>query len=112
MHFPTCESPGNVPDGFVEHALEIALSEGRAFQILLSLDFPADLKSFFVLYRSGTHLPHALLGGFIVAKIELGANEDDGYSGRVVLNLGRPLIDRISAFVRTEASSRVFIPWP
>jgi hypothetical protein len=59
------------PDGFIKHALEIALGQGRALEILLCLDFPADCQRFLILYGLGPHLPHALLGCLIISQIQL-----------------------------------------
>jgi len=82
---------GYEPDGFVKHALQIALCESRALEVLLSPDFLAHLKGLFVLNRGSSHLAHALLGCFIIAQIELGANENDGNARSMMLNFRGPL---------------------
>jgi hypothetical protein len=56
------------------------------------LDFSADSQAFFVGDWCGAHLAHAFFGGFVIAKIELGTDEDDGNSWSVMFYLGCPLI--------------------
>jgi hypothetical protein len=82
---------GVLPDRLVEHALQISLCQSGAFQVLLGLDLLGNHDSLLVLYRRHLLLPQALLGPFVVPQIELGADEDDGYTGRVVVNLWVPL---------------------
>lgn len=81
----------HIPDGLVEHTLEVALGQGGALQVLVGLDLLGAEKGLVV-----RHGIHALLAqGFesrgVFPEIELRSDEDDGDVGRVVIDLGVPL---------------------
>ena len=79
------------PDGLVEDTLEVALCEGRALHVLDCLDLLGNADGLLILNGCHLLLSQALLGALVVAKIELGSDQDDGNSRCVVLNLGVPL---------------------
>jgi len=81
----------HIPDGLVKDTLEVALCEGRALHVLDCLDLLGDADSLLVLDGCHLLLSQALLGALVIAKIELGSDQDDGNTGCVVLNLGVPL---------------------
>lgn len=81
----------NVPDCLVKNALQISLCQRRAFQVFLGLDFLRNHDGLLILYGSHLLLPEAFLGGFIVPQIELGTDKNDGYAGRMVIDLRVPL---------------------
>jgi hypothetical protein len=80
-----------VPDGFIEHALQVSLRQGRTFEVLLGLDLPAARQALFVLHGRRAHLSHALLGCLVIPQIQLGADKDDGDAGGVVFDFRCPL---------------------
>jgi hypothetical protein len=84
----------DVPDSFVKDTFEVPLGQCRALEVLLRLDFPADLKRLLVLDGLSAHLSHALLGSFVISQIQLGTDEDDRNARSVVFNLGCPLYAR------------------
>lgn len=81
----------NLPDGFIENALEVSLGESRTFEILVGFNFLGANQR--LLVRHGLHalLAKTLEGFGVLTKIELGADEDDGDVGRMMVNLGVPL---------------------
>lgn len=79
------------PDGFVKDTLEVALCEGRALHVFDGLDLLGDTDSLLVLDGCHLLLSQSLLGAFVIAKVKLGANQDDGDAGCVVLDFGVPL---------------------
>ena len=79
------------PDGLVEDALQVALCERRALEVLLRLDLLGDHDGLLVLDGRHLLLTERLLGALVIAEIELCADEDNGYTGRVVVNLRVPL---------------------
>ena len=85
------DATANIPDGLVEDALEVALGEGRALEVLVGLDLLGAEQGLVV-----GHGLHALLAQGVervrvFAEIELRSDEDDGDVGRVVVDLGVPL---------------------
>lgn len=81
-----------LPDRLVENALQIPLCQRGALQVLLGLDLLCDHDGLLVLYGRHLLLPEALLGRLVVPQIELSADEDDGYTGRVMVDLRVPLV--------------------
>jgi hypothetical protein len=81
----------NSLDRLVEYALEISLRQGGALEVLDGLDLFGDLDCLLILYGLHLALAQLLLDLWVVAQVELGADEDDGDAGRVVLDLGVPL---------------------
>lgn len=79
------------PDSLVKDALEVALSEGRALEILVCSDFAGAHQS--LLIGDGFHplLPQRVERRSVLSEIELGAHQDDGDVGSVVVDLGVPL---------------------
>ena len=81
----------DVPNRLVENALEVALRERRAFQVLLCLDLLGDHDSLLILNGRHFLLPQRLLGAFVVPQVQLCANEYDGYAGRMMVDFWVPL---------------------
>lgn len=79
------------PNGLVEDALQVALCQCRALEVLLRLDFLGNHNGLLVLDGRHLLLAQRLLGGLVVSQIELGADQDDGHARCVVVNLGIPL---------------------
>lgn len=82
----------NVPNGLIENALQVALCQGRALEVLLCLDLLGDHDGLFVLDGRHLLLPQRLFDTLIVPQVQLCADEDDGNTRRVVVNLGIPLM--------------------
>lgn len=82
---------GALPDGLVKDALEVALGESRALEVLLGLDLLCDCEG--LLVGDWLHLlgPESVCGGLVLSEVELGTNQDDGYVWRVMFDLGIPL---------------------
>lgn len=80
-----------LPDRLVENALQIPLRQRGALQVLLGLDLLCDHDGLLVLYGCHFLLPQALLGRLVIPQIEFGADEDNGYTRRVVVDLRIPL---------------------
>lgn len=80
-----------LPDSFVEHALQVALRQCGALEVLMCADLLGYAQR--LLVRDGLHLPgpEGFDGGAVVAEIQLGADQDDGDVGGVVLDFGEPL---------------------
>jgi hypothetical protein len=78
-------------DRLVEHALEIPLRQGGALEVLDGLDLLGDLHCLLILYGLHLALAQLLFDLGVVAQVELGADQDDGNAGCVVLYLGVPL---------------------
>ena len=82
----------NALNSLIKNTLQIPLRQRGALQILDRADLLGDLHGLFVL--DGRHFALAqLLAHFrVVAQVELGADEDDGDAGGVVLDFGEPLL--------------------
>lgn len=80
----------HVPDGFVEYALQVPLSQGGAFQVFMGLDLPRSCQG--LLVRNWLHplLLQALDRRLVIPQVQLGPNEYDGHVRRMVLDLGEP----------------------
>jgi hypothetical protein len=61
-------------DRFIEHALQIPLSESRALEVLNGFDLFGDLYCLFVLYGLHLTLAQLLFDFGVVAQVELGAD--------------------------------------
>lgn len=79
------------PDGLVENGLEIPLGESRALKVLPRADLLGTVNTHLERYRGHALLVQAGNGIGVLAQIELGAHQDDGDTGGVMLNLGVPL---------------------
>lgn len=79
------------PNGFIKHTLQVALCQGRTFQILMCANLLGYRQGLFV--GDGLHLACAqgFRGRAIVSQIELGSHEDDGDIGGVVFDFREPL---------------------
>lgn len=79
-----------VPNGLIKHALQVALRQCRALQVLVGLDLLGHLQR--LLVRDGGHLlrTEGLVGCRVILQIELGTHQDDRHAGRVVLDLRVP----------------------
>ena len=85
------------PDGLIKNSLEIPLCEGGAFKVLDGLDLLGADERLLV-----CHGCHPLLGQApdcigVLAQIKLGADQNDGDVGCVVVNLGIPLLSQPSS---------------
>jgi hypothetical protein len=78
-------------NSLVEDILQTLLRERRALKILHRIDFLGFGHTLLEGYRSEVLLTKASNGLGILTKIELGAHEEDGGVGAVVVNLGVPL---------------------
>jgi hypothetical protein len=81
----------NAPDSFIKHTLQVPLSQGGTFQVLVCSNLLCDNQGLIVGDWLHTLLSQALEGSGILSEIELRADEDDGNRGRMVVNLGEPL---------------------
>lgn len=100
-------SKRDAPDSLVKDALEVSLRESRALEVLVSLNFLGTDEGLLVRNRLHALLSQGVEGGGVVAKIELGADEDDGNVGGVVVDLGVPLegvVSRSSAWRLAKSS--------
>ena len=79
------------PDSLVKDILQIPLCQRRTLHVFVRFDLLGDNHRLLVLYRCHLLLSQALLGRFVVSKIELCADQDDGDVGRMVLYFGVPL---------------------
>lgn len=84
----------DLPDGLVENRLEIPLGKGRALEVLPRADLLGTVDTHLERYRSHAFLVQALNGIGVLAQIELGAHQDDGDTGGVMLDLGVPLPEK------------------
>ena len=82
----------HIPDGLVEHALEVALGQGGALQVLVGLDLLGTEKGLVVRYGVHAFLAQRFERRGVFPEIELRSDEDDGDVGRVVIDLGVPLV--------------------
>ena len=98
----------DLPNCLVKYALEISLCQRGALQVFLSFDLLCDHDGLLVLYGRHLLLPEALLGRLVVPQIELGSDQDDGHTGRVVVNLWVPL-DSLSAQARWKRELRTHL---
>ena len=78
-------------DRFIKHALQIPLGQGRALKVLDRLDLLGHLHGLFVLDRGHLSLSQLFADFGVVSEIEFGADEYNGYTRRVVLDLWVPL---------------------
>lgn len=85
----------NIPNGFIKDAFEVALREGRTFEILVRSDLFGDSQCLLVRDRLHLSLPEGFCCRGIVSQIEFGTNKDDGNIGGMVLNLRVPLLERL-----------------
>ena len=82
-----------LPDSLVKDALEVPLRQGRALEVLVRLNLLGAHERLVV--RDGLHplLAQRLERVGVLPEVELGADEDDGDVGCVVVDLGVPLIE-------------------
>ena len=92
---------GTIPDCLVKYTLQVALRERRTLEVLLCLDLLCDHDGLLVLNGRHLLLSERLLGRLVVPQVEFCANEDDGYTRRVMIYLWVPL-----ASVSVRLSSR------
>lgn len=80
-----------LPDSLVKDALQVALGQGRAFEVLVCANLLGHGQS--LLVRDGLHLSGAQGFGCcaVVAQVELGADQDNGDAGCMVFDFGKPL---------------------
>lgn len=81
----------HIPDSFIEHALQVALCEGRTFQVLVRTDLLGHGQGLLVRYRLHLSCAQAICGGTIVSQVQLGTDEDDGDVGGMVFDFRIPL---------------------
>lgn len=87
----SCGGEEDVPDGLVEYALEVSLRQRRALKILVGLDLLGTEQSLVVGHGIHALGPESVQSGGVFSEIELGAYEDDGDVGRMVVDLRVPL---------------------
>lgn len=79
-------------DRLVEHALQVPLGESGTFHVLHSLDVLCYLHSLLILNWRHLTLSQLFAHFGVVSQVELGAYEDDGNAGCVVLDFRVPLV--------------------
>jgi len=82
---------GNLPNGLVKHALEVALCQGRALEVFVGLDFLRTEQGLVVGYRFHALLAKGIERGGVFSEVELGTNKDDGDIRGMMIDLGIPL---------------------
>lgn len=92
----------NSLDSLVKNAFQVPLRQGAALEVFDGPDLFGDLDGLFVLDGSHLALTQLLPHLGVVAQIELGADEDDGHAGGVMLYFGEPL-HRASVSIRYRA---------
>jgi hypothetical protein len=96
----------NIPNGFIKDAFEVALREGRTFEILVRSDLLGDGQGLLVRDRLHLSLSEGFCRRGIVPQIELGTNKNDGNIGSMVLDLWVPLLERlVEAIAKLRAHS-------
>jgi hypothetical protein len=100
----------NIPDSLIEHALQISLGEGRAFQVLVGANLLGHDQGLIIRYGLHSLGSQALQGSWVFSQIKLGADEDDGDRGRMVIDLREPL-DTHSVRDGLGDFKRVCVPW-
>ncbi len=102
----------NSPDCLVEDALEVALGQRRAFQVLLRLDFFGHHHGLLILNRRHLLLPETLTCRFVIPEIKLRADKDNRNAWGMVFNFGIPLHDAVQHMCfRADVGCHVS-PWP
>jgi len=97
LHNKTAATLGNgllvhaCSDGLVEDGLEALLSQSRALVIGHGADLLGTRVSLLDADNAETLGSQSLDHAFVAAQIGLGADQDDGHAGSVVLDLGPPL---------------------
>ena len=81
-----------IPNRLIKNTLQVPLGQRRTLKILVRLDLLSTSKRLVVGYWLHALLAERLEGCWVVAKIELGADEDDGDVWSVVLDLWEPLV--------------------
>jgi hypothetical protein len=81
----------NSPDSLIKDALQIPLGQGRALEVLVSLDLLGADQRLVVGDRLHPLLAQGLQRGGVFPQIELRADEDDGDVRCVVVDFGVPL---------------------
>lgn len=81
----------HIPDSFIEHTLQVALCEGRTFEVLVRTDLLGHGQG--LLIRYGFHLScaEAICGRSIVPQVQLGTDENDGDVGGMMFDFRIPL---------------------
>lgn len=78
-------------DGLVENTFQVPLGEGRALEVLVSLDVLGALQRLVVRYRLHSLLSEAVKRLLVFPKIELSADKYDRDVGCMVVDLWEPL---------------------
>lgn len=84
-------APHDSPNSLVEHRLQVSLRQSRALEVLDGLDLLGTVERLLVCNGSHSLLGEAANRVGIFAEIELGADQDDGNVGGMVINFGIPL---------------------
>ena len=80
-----------IPDRLVKDALEVALGQGRALEVLVCLDILGAQERLIVRHGHHVLLTQGFQRGGVVTEIKLRADEDDRHVRCVVGDLGVPL---------------------
>lgn len=93
----------DLPNSLVKDALEIPLRQSRALNVLVDnlvrlVDILDVVQHVLVSDRLHVLLGKGSAGARVVSKINFGADQDDGGSGGVVSDLGKPLFKESDAF--------------
>jgi hypothetical protein len=98
----------DIPDRLVKNALKVPLRERGALEVLLRPDLLGYHNGLFILYRRHLLLSQAFFGCLVIPQVELGADEDDGHAGRMMIDLRVPLRS-LAICIQGGASG---LPWP
>ena len=88
------------PDGFVENALQVTLSQGRALKILAGLDFLGASQRLLIRNRFHSLRAQRVKCCSVFTQIELGAHQDDRDIRGVVVDFGVPLVSQVISIYR------------
>ncbi len=89
----------DVPNRLVEHGLQASLRQGRTLDVFDGTNLLPDLVRAFPVDGFHAFRLQRLARGRIFSQIQLGADQDDGHVGCVMLNLGIPLALTVSVGV-------------
>lgn len=100
-----------LPDGLVEHTLQVPLGQGRTLQVLVSSDLLGHDQGLVVRDRLHALGSQTLQGGRVFSQVELGADEDDRDGRGMVIDLREPLNKEVSESLCMYGLTGEGIPW-
>ena len=81
----------HIPDSFIEHTLQVALCEGRTFEVLVRTDLLGHGQGLLVRYGFHLSCAKAICGRSIVSQVQFGTDEDDRDIGGMMFDFRIPL---------------------